>query len=200
MKHYDAPRKATLLQRCHRLFLDCVDFGSGELEGVMRAFDFFSQIYCQKFEVGQLEDQKAEEHDRLKNLGVYKMISDIHDASYKTPLTVLKGYKQQQSSEQRTAEMNEVLWWVFFAISCILVVMYCIGLYFTYFDDPKEFHKTFNNDRRLKYGGMSKEDLQDAQKINRQIKDNFQAPTESQLFKDAKARKTKRPGTEKHLD
>ena len=84
------------------------------------------------------------------------MISNIHDQEYKTPLASLKKYKQQLTQDQKSDDMKDVLWWVFFACSCILGLMYIIGLYFTYFDDPKEFEKHFSNEKRLKYGGMSK--------------------------------------------
>ena len=59
----------------------------------MKAFDFFSQIYCQKFEEGAMDDKEYELHDKQRTLGVYKMISDIHDEDYSTPLAALKTYK-----------------------------------------------------------------------------------------------------------
>lgn len=62
IQKYDVGRRASLLQKCHRTFLDCVDYKNTATnkDNVLKAFDFFSQIYCQKFEVGALED-KAEE-------------------------------------------------------------------------------------------------------------------------------------------
>jgi hypothetical protein len=65
VQHYDANRKATLLQRCHRTFLDCVDYDHLETqkENVLKAFDFFSQMYCQKFEVGVLDTLGSELED-----------------------------------------------------------------------------------------------------------------------------------------
>ena len=65
----------------------------------------------------------------------------------------------KQSSRRKTRQRRKdddvgtVAWWVFFVLACILFFIYCIGLYFTYFDDPDEFYKTFNNIR--KYSQMS---------------------------------------------
>ena len=72
--------------------------------------------------------------------------------------------------------------------------MYIVGLYFTYYDDPKEFERTFNNEKRMKYGGMSKQDLRDAQKISNDVRDKYSAPTESEAYKQAMARKSRREG------
>ena len=91
-----------------------------------------------------------------------------------------------------------MLWWVFFTIACILTLIYTIGLYFTYFDDPKEFERTFNNEKRMKYGGLSKRDIQGAQMINKNIKEKFQAPMESSAFREAKAKKLRKE--EAHMD
>ena len=41
--------------------------------------------------------------------------------------------------------MNHVLWWVAAIVIGILTFLYILGLYFTYFDDPKEFDRTFRN-------------------------------------------------------
>jgi hypothetical protein len=48
MQKYDPERKASLLQKCHRTFLDCVDYKNEATnkDNVLKAFDFFSQIYC----------------------------------------------------------------------------------------------------------------------------------------------------------
>ena len=40
-----------------------------------------------------------------------------------------------------------MLWWVAAVITSILMLLYCIGVYFTYFDDPAEFDRTFSNKR-----------------------------------------------------
>lgn len=67
----------------------------------MRAFDFFSQIYCQKFEVGALDSMDSEKHDKSRVLGIYKMLVDIHDESYNTPLSILKGFKIDPSPDKK---------------------------------------------------------------------------------------------------
>ena len=65
MQHYDSNIKANLLQRCHRLFLDCVNYDKDPRnEVVLKAFDFFSQIYCQKFEPRAIENLMKETHDQ----------------------------------------------------------------------------------------------------------------------------------------
>ena len=84
-----------MLQKCHRTFLDCIDYDHSETqkENVLKAFDFFSQIYCQKFEAGALESEREDIQDKERVLGVYKMVHDIHDSKYLTPLSALKGLK-----------------------------------------------------------------------------------------------------------
>ena len=43
MQHYDSQRRSTLLQKCHRTFLDCVDYqATNSIDSVMKSFDFFS--------------------------------------------------------------------------------------------------------------------------------------------------------------
>ena len=38
-----------MLQKCHRVFLDCIDYESSSMGNVAMAFDMLSQLYCQKF-------------------------------------------------------------------------------------------------------------------------------------------------------
>ena len=54
LQHYSEDRRATLLQRCHRTFLDCIDFSSAKFDDIIKAFDFLSQLFCEKFEEGEL--------------------------------------------------------------------------------------------------------------------------------------------------
>ena len=43
MLHYDRGRQPHLLQRCHRLFLDCIDHeNSDSMDGTIKAMDIFS--------------------------------------------------------------------------------------------------------------------------------------------------------------
>ena len=77
-----------------------------------------------------------------------------------------------------------MLWWVAFVISCILTALYFIGIYFTYYDDPKDFDRTFNNDKKMVHGGLSTDDVKEARQMSRAIKDSFQAPTHNQAYKD----------------
>ena len=82
-------------------------------------------------------------------LGVYKMIHDIHDKEYITPLKTLKEYKRGKSPSQNNAETNSIIWWVAFIILGFMLLLYCAGVYFTYIDDAKGFNSTFNNLERL---------------------------------------------------
>ena len=138
------------MQRCHRTFLDCVDYENTEsMSNILSGFDFFSQIYCQKFDAGQMIDEKEEKNDKDTQLGIYRMIHDIHDETYTTPLASLKDYKFKSLKSKHSEELNGVVWYVTFIISCILSILYLIGLYFTYFDEPESFKRTFSNHSRV---------------------------------------------------
>ena len=43
-----------------------------------------------KFEEGYISTEEEEENDKIRVLGMYKMIEDIHDSEYKTPSPTLK--------------------------------------------------------------------------------------------------------------
>jgi hypothetical protein len=73
------------------------------------------------------------------------MISDIHDNEYNTPLLSLKTLKSGNTSEDAEREIMKVLWWIGIVISLILFCLYSLGVYFTYFDDPQQFERTFSN-------------------------------------------------------
>ena len=64
------------------------------------------------------------------------MIDDIHDSSELSPLSSLKNKKKKH---ERDAELGKVLWQVSLFISCMLLVLYLVGIYCTYYNDPKEF-------------------------------------------------------------
>jgi len=167
-----------LLQKCHRLFLDCVDHElSSSVPETMRAFDVYSQIYCQKFN-GQIESKDAEAHDARKELGVAKMLSDIHDAKYVSPLHTLEPYKSSSRRRSKDQEVHSVIWWVLFVLACILGFMYLIGMYFTYFDDPKEFYRQFSNQRRYtQISASMQRRKQEQQQQDAQLNEQFAAPT-----------------------
>ena len=90
IQHYDSSRKATLHQQCQRTFLDCVDHESSTVDNIMKAYDFFNQIFCMKFEEGYISTEEEEQHDKSKVLGMYKMLEDIHDSEYQSPSPTLK--------------------------------------------------------------------------------------------------------------
>lgn len=108
-----------------------------------------------------------EAHDKSLMLGVYKMIHDIHDKDYVTPLKTLKDHKQPKSPSQNNAETNKIVWWVGFIISGLMLVLYGLGVYFTYIDDEKGFNKTFNNlDRLEKIEGQQRREALAAEQRN----------------------------------
>lgn len=96
--------------------------------------DFLSQIFCSKFEEGLLKSEEEEEHDQMRNVGVYKMISDLKDEMYKTPLNTLKEMTKTENKGEK--DINLILWWISFIGSSVLTFLYIVGMYFTYWDDP----------------------------------------------------------------
>ena len=40
--HYNEIKMATMLQRCHRVFLDCIDYDSTSMGNIAMAFDMLS--------------------------------------------------------------------------------------------------------------------------------------------------------------
>ena len=75
------------------------------------------------------------------------MIQDIHDEDYTSPLETLKD-KKKENTEKRSREVNDILWFVAFILSCCFAFFYMIAIYFTYFENPKDFEKTFSNNQR----------------------------------------------------
>lgn len=114
------------------------------MDKTIKALDIFSQVYCQKFN-GQVESQEAERADQDKGLGIYKMLHDMHDPVYLSPLQSLDDLKPAFKKPKHDDELRRVLWWVALTVSGILLFLYFIAMYFTYFDDPKEFRKMVNN-------------------------------------------------------
>ena len=72
------------------------------------------------------------------------MIEDIHNEQYQSPLKSLRDAKKK-SQKERNLDVSSVLWWIAFSVSGLMTFVYCIALFFTYFDNPKEFEKTFSN-------------------------------------------------------
>jgi hypothetical protein len=96
-----------------------------------------------------MDDLKSEKHDRSKGVGVYKMIDDIHDHGYQSPLATLRQFKHIRTEEHRYNEVTDVFWWVGFLLVCILGFFYLLGVYFTYFSDPQEFYNSVDNSKRI---------------------------------------------------
>ena len=134
-----------MLQRCHRVFLDCIDYESSSMGDVAMTFDMLSQLYCQKFN-GQIESEEIERQERFRVLGMYKLRSDILDDTYKHPLETLRRYHAEKAGTKEKENLD-VLWWVCAVIGGILMLLYIIGVYFTYLDDPDNFNRTFSNKR-----------------------------------------------------
>jgi hypothetical protein len=64
------------------------------------------------------------------------MIDDIHDGSELSDKSALKNKKKKH---ERDAELPKVLWQVSFFISIMMLILYLVGIYCTYYNDPKEF-------------------------------------------------------------
>ena len=112
----------------------------------MKAFDFFSQIYCSKFEEGHFDSEEVEREFQRKKLGVYAMLSDIRDEDYSSPSSKY-GSDKVRSQGDEDEEVMGVLWWIAFVVSTLMCCLYCVGLYFTYFEDEKSFEKSVRNDK-----------------------------------------------------
>lgn len=115
------------------------------------------------------------------------MVNDIKDLSYQTPLKELKDF-QYLNKDKEKKEESEILWWVFLSISCILTVVYGIVVYLEYIDNPKTFKNKFNNEERLKFHGLSHENIKEMKHLAIKIKDQLAVPTESHIAKDLKRR------------
>ena len=97
-----------------------------------------------------MDNLEMESHDKSRMLGVYKMVHDIQDKEYITPLKTLKeGHKHARSPTQDNSETNTIIWWVVVVILGFMLILYSAGVYFTYIDDAKGFNSTFNNLERL---------------------------------------------------
>ena len=160
---------------------------SRSFQDTMRAFDLFSQLYCQKFN-GQIDTSKQEREDKYKQLGVYKMASDIHDSQYSSPLKTLHPYKQVTKSENQKA--GDIVWWIFFVLSCIILFIYLIGLYFTYYDGYDDFQQTFSNAKIYSRMSIQNKKVAEMQaKRERDMQEQFQAPTQSHAMKELQRKK-----------
>ena len=78
------------------------------------------------------------------------MIADIHDEYYESPLvlTNLKDYKQKKLYNVKKQEVFASLWHVFAVVAMMFMFLYMVGIYITYFDDPKGFRKKFGNEHK----------------------------------------------------
>ena len=118
-------------------------------------------MYCAKFEEGHFEDPEIERIAQFKNLGVYAMVSDIRDEEYQSPSATLgrDKYNKDKNQKDKDSEVHNILWWVAFIVSCCLTFLYCVGLYFTYFEDPKSFYKDFKNEKIPGHKGKPKKNV-----------------------------------------
>jgi hypothetical protein len=64
------------------------------------------------------------------------MVDDIHDGSELSDRSALKNKKKKL---ERDAELPKVLWQVSLFISIMMLILYLVGIYCTYYNDPKEF-------------------------------------------------------------
>lgn len=90
---------------------------------------------------------KAEREESTKTLGIYKMLHDMHDRTYQSPMKAIEELVPvfKRKMKKNDTELYRVLYWVGLAVTTILMVVYFISMYFTYFDDPKEFRRMVSN-------------------------------------------------------
>ena len=124
----------------------------------MKAFDFFSQIYCSKFEEGHFESVESETLDQHYDLGIYGMLSDIRDQDYVSQNTQY-GQDKPKSKKDINEEVAHIFWWVGFVIMWAFGCMYCVGVYFTYFEASNTFAKDFKNEKVPGNKGKAKVNL-----------------------------------------
>ena len=113
------------------------------MSNVVKAFDMFSQLYCQKFN-GQMESEDLEAVESRYLLGMYKLRHDIIDEDYKAPLEQLKRHTKKRKPDFEDGSL-EILWWILFCICLLLNALYAIGAYCIYFNDPQSFRKQVSN-------------------------------------------------------
>ena len=87
----------------------------------------------------------SEKEELTKSLGIYKMLHDMHDQKYLSPLHSIEELAPKFKKKKSDTDSHNVLYWVGLVISCVLLVVYFIAMYFTYFDDPRDFKKMVSN-------------------------------------------------------
>ncbi len=77
------------------------------------------------------------------------MIDDIHDINYNSPLANWEK-KPRRKAKDEYEEYSPVIWWMSVFISAFLLFIYILSLYFTYYDDPGEYSRSFDNKKILR--------------------------------------------------
>lgn len=110
----------------------------------------------------------------------------MHDPVYLSPLHSLEDLKPAFKKPKHDVELRKVLWWVAFTISSILMFLYFIAMYFTYFDDPKEFNKLVSNRGWMTSSSvnMERQRVREARVREADMRDRFAAPTQTTVYRD----------------
>lgn len=125
-----------------------------------------------------MDSKEAEREEQDKGLGIYKMLHDMHDSVYLSPLGALEEITPAFKKPKNDGELRRVLWWVALTVSGILLFLFFIAVYFTYFDDPKEFKRTVNNRGWMTNSAvnMERQRVREARRREGE-EDRFAAPT-----------------------
>lgn len=123
------------------------------------------------------------------------MLHDMHDPVYLSPLGALEEMTPQFKKPKQDGELRRVLWWVALTITGILLFLFFIAAYFTYFDDPKEFNKMVSNRGWMTNAGVNIERQRLREARGREAaNDRFAAPTQTTIYRDAQTRRRRVSG------
>ena len=114
------------------------------------------------------------------------MLHDMHDREYQSPMKSIEELIPKFKRKKNDTDLYRVLYWVGLAITSILMVVYFISMYFTYFDDPKEFRKMVSN-RGWKTSSsvnLERQRIRDQKMREEQFNDRFAAPTKTSVYKE----------------
>ena len=129
--------------------MDCVDYENSSeavsLNSVIRGFDFYSQIYCSKFIDILPENKELDKYDLDNKLGIYRMIQDVRDKYYRSPLQVLK----QTPFHQAYYNVKEIgMGFTFgYIMLLIIIITYCLVVYLHYFTHVRDFDHNFSSEK-----------------------------------------------------
>lgn len=139
---------------------------------------------------------KGEKEEQTKTLGIYKMLHDMHDQQYLSPLHSVEELRPKFKKNKNDTDLKKVLYWVGLAVSGVLLVVYFIAMYFTYFDDPRDFNKMVSN-RGWKTSSsvnLERQRIRDLKARQQSEAERYAAPTKTTVYRDAQVRRKRVDG------